>query len=334
MSIEFDINLLAFLITGFSLILYTVLDGFDLGIGMLFPFAKSEQEKDFMMNAIAPVWDGNETWLIFGGVALFAFFPTAYATILSSYYLPIMIMLFALIFRGVAFEFRFKTIKHKQLWGRIFYMGSATAAASQGLILGHLLQGFNQVEGGADIPLINTLSIMTALGVMAGYSLLGLLWLHMKAPAAYYTHYHNTARWLAPVVAVFIALLSITSIVMVPEIYDRWLNPPSALLLIPVITALLLGYISWSLHTDVEGKYRRRPFMLMMLVVPIAALGLVTSIFPYLIPGQLTYLQAATHESSAQFTMVGVLIMLPIILAYTLWGYRIFKGEVDGEGYH
>ncbi len=324
-----------FLLLGFAILMYVVLDGFDLGLGILYPWFEDEAQRDHMMRSISHVWDGNETWLVFGGVVLFAAFPAAYGTLLSTLYVPIMIMLIALIFRGVAFEYRFKAHRSKPWWDKAFAIGSSVAACCQGLMLGTLVQGIDpQAIEGSSLFWLSPFSVLTALSVMAGYALLASCYLAMKSRGEIRARAARLGRRLVVGVMVAMALVSLWTLIQGPEIRARWFDGYNLLLLCPL--PLLSLWAARQLFVDLGGNtHEQRPFMLAVALFVLGFAGLVVGLFPYLIPRQLTFWQAQAPESSLLFLLPGVLIFVPLICAYTLWGYHIFSGKVEDfeEGY-
>lgn len=342
-----DISLFYFLLLGFAILMYVILDGFDLGIGILYPWFASEAEHDHLMRSVSHVWDGNETWLVFGGVILFGAFPAAYALLLSSLYLPIMLMLIGLIFRGVAFEYRFKSHRSRIWWSRAFSLGSTLAACCQGLMLGALVQGVpNDAVAGHSLDLLTPFSLLTALAVPTGYALLGCTYLVMKSRGAIQHKAAQRGRMLVWLVMAAMAIVSLLTLLQSEHIVQRWLGGWHALLLLPlpllaVAAARLLyrdlGRVRKSHHQaiSVTEKHEDRPFWLAVSLFVLAFVGLVISLFPDLLPGQLSYQAAVAPAASLWFMLPGVLIFVPLILAYTLWGYQIFAGKVEDfeQGY-
>jgi cytochrome d ubiquinol oxidase subunit II len=342
-----DLALFYFLLLGFAILMYVLLDGFDLGIGILYPWFNSDVEHDHMMRSVAHVWDGNETWLVFGGVILFGAFPAAYALLLSSLYLPIMLMLIGLIFRGVAFEYRFKSTTSKKWWSRAFSIGSTLAAFCQGLMLGALVQG---VPAGSisqsSLLLLTPFTLFTGFAVVAGYALLACAYLVMKSRGAIQHKAAQRGRALVWVVMISMAIVSLWTALDNEQIWSRWFGGWYALALLPLpLLALMaarllyrdLGQVRKSHHLakDVVEKHEDRPFWLAVSLFVFAFMGLLVSLFPALLPGQLSYIQSVAPDASLWFMLPGVLIFVPLILAYTLWGYRIFAGKVEDyeEGY-
>jgi cytochrome d ubiquinol oxidase subunit II len=321
---------------GTAVALYVILDGFDLGIGILFPTARNERERDQMMNSVAPFWDGNETWLVLGGGGLWVAFPQAYAVIMPALYLPVIFMLLALVFRGVAFEFRWPAQTSKKYWNFTFWIGSTLAAFFQGVILGGLIQGIvvrNGAFAGGAFDWLTPFAIMCGLGVVAGYALLGATWLVMKTEGAVADRARQQGQWLVLAVLAFMALVSLWTPLSVERIAARWFSSPNIFLLWPVpLLAAWLGFLCWKWLQD---GHEVRPFLAAIGLFMLGYLGIVISNFPYLVPPSLTVWQTAAHPASQIFMLIGVLLLLPIILGYIAFVYWVFRGKVrEGEGYH
>lgn len=328
-----DLALFYYLLLGFAVLMYVVLDGFDLGLGMLYPWFKGERERDHMMRSISHVWDGNETWLVFGGVVLFAAFPAAYAGILSAMYTPIIIMLIGLIFRGVAFEYRFKAHRSKALWSGAFFVGSTVATFCQGAILGAVVQGVEAGEQGA-LDWLTPFSAFTGLALMAAYALLACCYLVMKSRGEIMARAARLGRKLVITVMVILLIVSLWTLATNTEVRARWFDGINFILLLPL--PLLSALFGWLLYRDLDGQpHETRPFWFAVGLFILGFSGLVVGLFPYLIPHQLTLWQASAPNSSLKFLLPGIFIFLPLICAYTLWGYRIFSGKVEDfeEGY-
>jgi cytochrome d ubiquinol oxidase subunit II len=323
-------------IMGLAVAIYVIFDGFDLGIGILFPFAADERERDQMMNSVAPFWDGNETWLVLGGAGLMVTFPLAYSIILPALYLPVIVMLLALVFRGVAFEFRWIRVTSKRHWTFVFAAGSALAAFCQGVILGGLMQGIKVENGafaGGPFDWATPFAVVCGLGLVAGYGLLGATWLVMKTEGAVATRARIEAKLLLLVVIGFMAIVSIWTPIAFERIATRWFSLPNILFLwwIPAVTALV-AFAAWRwLDSDRDVL----PFLAVIALFLLGYLGLLISNFPYLIPPSLTIWQTAAAPATHVFFLMGTLVMLPIILGYMIFVYWIFSGKLrEGEGYH
>ncbi len=321
---------------GTAVAMYVVLDGFDLGVGILFPFAHSERERDQMMNSVAPFWDGNETWLVLGGGGLWVAFPQAYAVIMPAFYLPVIVMLLALVFRGVAFEFRWVAVTSKRYWNFAFAAGSALAGFCQGIILGGLIQGIRIENGafsGGAFDWLTPFALLCGLGMVAGYALLGATWLVMKTDGAVAERNRAHGKILLFAVLGFMAAVSLWTPLAVPRIAERWFSLPNFFYLwpVPLVTALT-AFAAWRW---LEGGRDIPPFLASIALFLLGYLGLVISSFPYLVPPSLTIWQAAASPSSQMFMLVGTLVLLPIILGYIVFVYWLFRGKVrEGEGYH
>ncbi|WP_068318723.1 cytochrome d ubiquinol oxidase subunit II [Polycladidibacter hongkongensis] len=316
---------------------YVVLDGFDLGVGILFPTTKSESERDLMMNSIAPVWDGNETWLVLGGGGLFAVFPLAYATLMPAVYAPIIAMLVGLVFRGVAFEFRFKALPaHKWLWDISFFVGSFIAAFSQGVILGALVPGVEiagrQYAGGW-FDWLTPFSLMSGAGLVCGYALIGSTWLTMKLEGTPQLHFRVISRALLPSLLGFFLLVGLWMPRVSEGFLDLWLYSDLKYvgLFVPVLV-LAVSLLAW--HGLKRGP-DYLPFVCVLILFLISYLGLAASLYPYIVPGHFTIWEAAAPDNSLKFLLVGAVVLIPMILAYTGYAYWVFRGKVEKDGgYH
>jgi cytochrome bd ubiquinol oxidase subunit II len=318
-----------------AIALYVILDGFDLGLGILFPLAPSDADRDAMMNSIAPVWDGNETWLVLGGISLLAAFPLAYAVILPAAYIPILMMVMALVLRGVAFEFRFKAGRSRFVWDAAFAGGSTLAALGQGLVLGAFIQGF-PVEGGryagGAFGWLTPFSLMTGAGLVCGYALLGATWLIWKTDGTLQKWSRRAARPALLAVLAFIGIVSLWTPLAHPMIAERWFAWPNLLYLspVPLVTAAL-ALLTWR---TIGGDYDRLPFAGTVGLFLLSFLGLGISLWPYAVPPRITIWEAAAQPASQLFMLVGVLILIPLILAYTGYSYWVFRGKVRSDHYH
>jgi cytochrome d ubiquinol oxidase subunit II len=323
-------------IMGLAVALYVILDGFDLGVGILFPFAASERDRDQMMNSVAPFWDGNETWLVLGGAGMMVAFPLAYSIILPALYLPVIIMLLALVFRGIAFEFRWIRVTSKPHWSLVFAVGSALATFCQGVILGGLIQGIkvsNSAFAGGPFDWATPFAILCGLGLVAGYGLLGATWLIMKTDGSVAERARMQAKLLLLVVLGFMAIVSIWTPIAFERIAERWFSLPNIMFVwwVPAATALA-AFAAW--HW-LEAKRDVLPFLATIALFLLGYLGLLISNFPYLVPPSLTIWQTAAAPATHVFFLMGTLIMLPIILGYFIFVYWMFGGKLRaGEGYH
>lgn len=321
-------------IIGTAVALYVILDGYDLGVGMLFPFTKTEAERDQMMRSIAPFWDGNETWLVLGGAGLLVAFPLAYSVIMPALYLPVIVMLLGLIFRGIAFEFR--TVSHsKTAWNTAFSAGSTVATFAQGVVLGGLIQGIkveNNAYAGGPFDWATPFALFCGLALASGYLLLGATWLVMKTDGVVADRARAQAKIILLVVLAFMAVVSLWTPLAQPRIAERWFTLPNILFLwpVPVVTlavALLLGQ-SLAKGRDVV------PFLATIALFLLGYLGLVISNFPYLVPPALTVWETAAAPSSQIFMLLGTLLLLPMIIGYIVFVYWLFRGKVKaGESY-
>ena len=332
-----DLPLLWAVIILFGVMMYVVMDGFDLGIGILFPFFGGKDDRDVMMNTVAPVWDGNETWLVLGGAGLLAAFPLAYAVVLSAFYLPLILMLIGLIFRGVAFEFRFKaSAERRWIWDQAFIGGSVIATFFQGVTLGGFIQGVPVQDGryaGGAFDWLSPFSLFTGLGLIATYALLGSTWLVMKTDGPLQRRMKSLARVLAWVLLVFIAVISLWTPLAHERIAARWFSWPNLLWFspVPVLVALSMAGLWKSLRGDSDAA----PFGLTLALVFLGYSGLGISLWPNIIPPDVSIHAAAGPPQSLGFALVGALLIIPLILMYTAWGYWVFRGKVRrGDGYH
>ena len=332
---ELDLAFVWACLLAFAVFAYVVMDGFDLGVGILFPFFEKGSERDKAMNSIAPVWDGNETWLILGGGGLFAAFPLAYAVLMPAVYAPLIAMLLGLVFRGVAFEFRWRTERAKPAWDVAFFLGSLIAAFAQGLILGAVLQGI-KVDGrayaGGWWDWLSGFSVLTGVSVVVAYALLGATWLNMKTEGAVQARARGLSWWLAPGMLTAIAAVSAATPFLQTAYYARWFAWPQVLATaqVPLMVAIVSAALFWSLR----AKRDAAPFLLSLALFALTFAGLGVSLYPYLVPETITIWDAAAPASSLAFMLAGAVVLIPIILAYTGYAYWIFRGKVRDEGYH
>lgn len=332
-----DLAMIWFGIIVFATLMYIVMDGFDLGIGILMPFVSYREERDLMVNSVAPVWDGNETWLVLGGAALFGAFPLAYAVIVDALTIPLTLMLVALIFRGVAFEFRFKALpEHHGFWDTAFMAGSIFATFFQGVTVGAVIEGF-PVEGrafaGGGLDWLAPFPIFCGVGLVIAYGLLGATWLIMKTEHQLQMRMYHLSRRLVVLMALCIAIVSVWTPLAYPGIADRWFSMPNLLALspVPLLTAFCLLHL-WCTRPD---HAHHRPFLMALCVTLLGFIGLGISIWPHIIPPSITIWQAASPQQSLQFMLVGAVFIIPVILMYTYWSYRVFSGKVNpDEAYH
>ncbi|HET9427338.1 MAG TPA: cytochrome d ubiquinol oxidase subunit II [Allosphingosinicella sp.] len=324
----------AFLIA-FAVAAYVVMDGFDLGIGILFPAFGVGKERDQAMNSIAPVWDGNETWLVLGGGGLLAAFPLAYAIILPALYAPLIAMLLGLVFRGVAFEFRWRDPGHRRYWDFGFFVGSLVATFAQGVTLGALLQGIS-IEGraysGGWWEWLTLFSLLTGVALVIGYALLGACWLLWKTESPLQSKARTFSHFLTPTVLAAIGAVSLYTPFVEPRYFERWFDYPGLIVAVPM--PLLVAGIAVMLWRSLAGKRDWLPFLLTLILFLLSMAGLAVSIWPDVIPGRVTIWQAAAPYESQLFMLVGALVLIPMILLYTGWAYWVFRGKVGDEGYH
>jgi cytochrome d ubiquinol oxidase subunit II len=332
-----DLPVIWAIIIAFGLMMYVIMDGFDLGIGILFPFIRDEDYRDVMVNTVAPVWDGNETWLVLGGAALMAAFPLAYSVLLSALYIPLMLMLAGLIWRGVAFEFRFKAdAGHKPFWDKAFMWGSYIATGSQGMALGAFISGF-QVTGpsyrGGAFDWLSPFSVFTGLGLIVAYALLGSTWLIIKTDGALQRRMIALARPITLVLLLVIGAISLWTPLAHAEIAARWFRLPNLLFFAPV--PILVLAVTWGLLWALRRRWEAAPFVLALILLFLGYSGLAISVWPNIVPPGLSIRAAAAPPESMGFTLVGALLVIPVILFYTGWSYFVFRGKVKlGQGYH
>lgn len=330
-----DLTTLTAMTVVFALFLYVVMDGFDLGLAMLFP-AMRRQDRDVMVNSIAPVWDGNETWLVLGGGAVMAGFPKAYAVLMPALYVPIILMLLGLVFRGVAFEFRARSTGRGHWWDWAFFSGSVVAAAMQGIALGAVLQGVSVQDGayaGGWFDWLTPFTLLTGAGVIVAYLLLGAGWLILKTEGHLRDDAYRMARPLLFAVLAAIVAVSLATPFLHGEYWRRWFTWPTVALAAPV--PLLVGLVALALIRALAARRDRWPFILTLALFALCFAGLGISMFPWIVPGALTIHDAAAPEKSQRFLMTGVVLMIPVIVAYTGYAYWVFRGKVDPQaGYH
>ncbi|WP_332673331.1 cytochrome d ubiquinol oxidase subunit II [Aromatoleum sp.] len=332
-----DLPLIWAVIILFGVMMYVIMDGFDLGIGLLYPFLPDKTDRDVMMNTVAPVWDGNETWLVLGGAGLLAAFPLAYAVVLSAFYLPLILMLLGLIFRGVAFEFRFKADEHhRHWWDKAFIGGSLAATFFQGVTLGGFIQGIavtDRAYAGGAFDWLTPFSVFVGAGLVVTFALLGCTWLIYKTQGPLQARMFALARPLTLTLLAVIAVISIWTPLALPNIAARWFSMPNMLWFAPVPVLVVLTV--WELLRRLQGEAHGGPFVLTLFLVFLGYSGLGISLWPNIIPPDITIRDAAGPAQSMGFTLVGALLIIPLILMYTAWGYYVFRGKVDEtQGYH
>ena len=333
-SERMDLTLVWAGIIGFAVFAYVVMDGFDLGIGILFPLLDKGRDRDAAVNSIAPVWDGNETWLVLGGGGLLAAFPLAYAVIMPAVYVPVIAMLLGLVLRGVAFEFRARTTR-LWVWDAAFAGGSILAALMQGIILGAVLQGIavtGRAYAGGWWDWLSPFTLLTGIAVVIGYSLLGATWLIYRTEVGLQARCYRLAGWFAGGTLGALAAVSAATPFLSYDYYSRWLKVPNLYATAPM--PILVALVGVGLYRSLTRRAELVPFLLSLSLFLLSFVGLGISMFPYVVPPSVTLWQAASPASSQLFMLVGVAIMVPIILAYTGYAYWVFRGKVGHEGYH
>jgi cytochrome bd ubiquinol oxidase subunit II len=323
-------------IIAFAVLAYVILDGFDLGVGILFPLARNRVERDTMMNSVAPVWDGNETWLVLGGGGLLAAFPLAYAIVLPAFYAPLTAMLIGLILRGVAFEFRWKTERAKWVWDWSFFDGSLLAALAQGISLGALVQGIPILQRayvGGWWDWLTPFSLLTGLALIVGYILLGSTWLIMKTGGALQERSRKQALMSGGALLVLMGVVSLWTPFLNPVYYSRWFVWPA--MLFSFVVPLLVLACAWLLYRGLKLNFERQPFIAALGLFVFSYVGIGISFYPNIVPPGLTIHEAAAPDASLAFMLPGALVLVPIILIYTAYSYWVFRGKVDMRaGYH
>ncbi|MEK9770831.1 MAG: cytochrome d ubiquinol oxidase subunit II [Nitrosomonadales bacterium] len=331
-----DIQLLWACILSIAIFAYVILDGFDLGIGLNYPFLKSKTDRDVAMNSVAPIWDGNETWLVLGGGGLFAAFPLAYSIVLPALYAPLTAMLIGLILRGVAFEFRWKNKKQTNIWDLAFFGGSFIATFFQGVALGAFIQGIPVIErsySGGWWNWLSPFSIVTGFALVLGYGLLGSTWLIYKTENLIKRNMQKIAIKFFILTLFMIAIVSIWTPYLHPEYFNKWFAVPQIYYVLPV--PLLVSFSAFMCFRAIYKNKDLQPFLWSIILFLLSFIGLMISIFPHIVPPQITIWDAAAPEKSLKFLLVGVVIFLPIIIAYTAYTYWVFRGKVNpGDNYH
>ena len=319
---------------GLVFILYVVLDGFSLGVGLLFPSGRDEEERDLLLNSIAPVWDANQTWLVFGGGTLFAAFPMVYGILFSALYIPLVTLLFGLIFRGVTFEFRANATR-KQPWNRAFFLGSLVAVVSQGLALGGVISGTTVMEGrfaGGSFDWLNPLSIAVGMALVAGYILLGSTYLIIKTTGAVQQRAYRQAFVSAIIVLGFQVLVTILTPLHYPTVLSYWLNPPRIYF---IWVFPLIGLAAfYGLMKSLKNRREVLPFVCTVFLFLAGYLGLIASLYPYAVPPTVTFEEAAAQRETLRLALWGAVIVLPVVLGYTIYSYSVFRGKVSEERYY
>ena len=334
--LEFDLAFVWAVLIAVAVLAYVLLDGFDLGVGILFPWLGGSTNQTTAMDSVAPVWDGNETWLILGGGGLLAVFPLAYAIILPALYAPIIAMLLGLVLRGVAFEFRGRTERGRRVWDASFFAGSLIATLCQGITLGALLQGI-PIEGrayaGGWWDWLTPFSLVAGLALVAGYAMLGSTWLVLKTEGELQARARRHARLATLATFVLIGVFSLWTPLLQPEYMQRWFSFPALIYVAPV--PVLVVACTWALYRNLARHRDLPPFLYAEGLFVLCYIGLGISFYPYIVPPRVTIQDAAAPDESLLFLLVGALILLPIILGYTAYAYWIFRGKVrPGQGYH
>ncbi|MCM2290942.1 cytochrome d ubiquinol oxidase subunit II [Allorhizobium sp. BGMRC 0089] len=323
-------------IIAFAVLAYVILDGFDLGVGILFPFFKTKHDRDQMMNSVAPVWDGNETWLVLGGGGLFAVFPLAYATIMPALYMPIILMLLGLIFRGVAFEYRWRTKRWLGVWDVAFAGGSFVATFMQGIALGALVQGIpvaNRAYSGGWWDWLTPFSIATGMALVIGYVLLGSTWLVFRTQGALRSRARRFAVISAVLTVLAMGIFSLWTVMLKPLYINRWFGYPN--MFFSIIVPLLVLGCAYQIYRGLRDDRDHLPFVAALGLFVLGYIGIGISFYPYIVPDSVTIQDAAAPDSSLKFLLVGTAFLIPIILLYTGYAYWVFRGKIDpDEGYH
>ena len=336
MTAAIDIATVWAFIIAFAVFVYVVMDGFDLGLGILFPLFPAKGDRDTIMNTVAPVWDGNETWLVLGGGGMMAAFPLAYAVLMPALYTPVIAMLIGLIFRGVAFEFRWRVKSERNRWDLAFSGGSWLATLAQGVALGAILQGVH-VEArhyaGGWWDWLTPFSILTGISLAIGYALLGATWLVLKTEGPLRDRAYHLAWYLLFAMLLAIGAVSIATPFLHIQYAERWFTWPNVVLTAPVPIAVAV--VTVALLRSLADKQDTKPFFLTLLLFALSYLGLGISMYPYIVPQSIDIWQAASPANSQIFMLFGVAVLIPLILAYTGWAYWVFRGKVRaGSGYH
>jgi cytochrome d ubiquinol oxidase subunit II len=331
-----DLPLIWYGLIATAILLYILLDGFDLGVGILFPFAPSDQCRDRMMNSVAPFWDGNETWLVLGGGGLFAAFPLAYALLMPAFYIPIILMLLGLIFRGVAFEFRFKSKgRTRRIWDFSYHFGSLVATFMQGTVLGTFVHGID-VQGrsfsGGPLDWLDAFSVMTGVALVCGYALLGATWIIMKTDGETQAWARKCASYMLLWVGLFIGLVSLSMPLMNADVQRIWFSLPNFFYLLPMPGLTLVFFVL--LWRDLRRDRELRPFFLTLGIFLLSYIGLGVSTYPWLVPFKVSLWKAAAAPQSQSLLLVGTVVLLPIILVYTGYCYYVFRGKASHEAHY
>ena len=327
-----DLPLVSACFLAFALTLYVILDGFDLGVGILLLFQPAASCRDHMVDSITPTWDGNETWIIMAGITLFAAFPVAYSILLPAFYLPIILMLLALGFRGVSFEFRLQSKQHRRKWDIAFAVGSLVAALMQGIILGGLMQGVkvqSQHFAGSVLDVIHPLPIISGLALPFGYSVLGGGWLKLKSNLSLQTFVHRSIRVSAPVFAILFGMACIYAVKIQPSIHSKWATHE-------IFLACLVGLFvvaSGILTTMTKKTTPALAFLLGLFLFLVGISGIALIAFPEVVPFSVTLWEAASSSTSQTFVLLGAVLVTPIVLTYSAFAYWIFRGKTPAQGW-
>lgn len=323
-------------ILSIAVLMYVLLDGFDLGVGILFLLRKNQDDRNLMVASVAPIWDFNETWLILGGGGLLAVFPLAFAVIMPAVYFPILVMLLGLLFRGVAFEFRDVPDARKYIWDRAFAYGSLFATFAQGVVLGNFIEGFKvtgRAFSGSSWDWFAPFPLLTGVGLVVGYTLLGATWLYMKTQGELQEWARDKSYWALWGILAFIVMVSVWTPLAQERIAARWFSQPNIFYFsaVPILTAV----IAWLLWDSLRKGREVLPFLSAMALFFLSFIGLIISLWPYVAPPSITLWDAATAPMSQQFLIVGTMFLLPVILLYVFWSYWVFRGKVRADtGYH
>ncbi|WP_226579047.1 cytochrome d ubiquinol oxidase subunit II [Acuticoccus sediminis] len=326
--ISADLPALFAALVAFCVVVYVLADGFDLGVGILFLLAPRDADRDLMMASIEPVWDGNETWLVMGGTLLLATFPAGYYVLLPAFYLPVMTMLFALIFRGVAFGFRLQTRRLRWVWDLAFAAGSVVATLCQGFILGGLVGGVTVRDGmfaGGPFDAFGWLGLACGLGLLGGYALLGAGWLIWKTGGPTQVFAREVAHAALLLTGAMMVVVSAWSAIAVPEVAARWFAWPGIAWLSPV--PLLAAAVMATLWRRIWTGGDAGTFVLALALFLLGFVGLVVSLWPYVVPRHITLWQGAADPQTLAFAGVGLLLIVPIVLAYQAHAYWVFRGK-------
>jgi cytochrome d ubiquinol oxidase subunit II len=321
-------------LVGLAILLYVVLDGFSLGVALLFPSTRDEEERDVLINSVAPIWDANQTWLVFGGGALLVAFPMIYGVLFSALYIPLLTFIFGLIFRGVTFEFRANATQ-KEPWDKSFFLGSLVAVVAQGLTLGGFLSGTKVVEdrfAGGSFDWLNPFSLTIGIALIAGYLLLGSTYLIIKTIGAVQERAYKQAFWSAQIVLGFQILVTFWTPLHYPFVLTHWFSTPRIYF---IWTFPLLGLIAfYGLIKSLKTRREILPFLYSAVLFLAGYLGLIASIYPHAIPPSITFQEASGQHETLRFTLWGVIIVLPVVLAYIIYSYAVFRGKVGKEGFY